>query len=336
MGKNKGFVFVLLVLFALSVVASGCGSSAPAAKPAETKKEIMLKAADVQPDDYPTTMALKNMAQLLNERTQGRIKMQVYPAGQLGGEKESIEMTQAGTIALNRVNAAPLVGFSPKMGVFSMPFLFRDADHLWKVLDGQIGKDMLKELEKSNLIGLAYYDSGARSFYTKGKAANTPADMKGMKIRVQQSKVFVDTINALGASATPMGFGEVYSALQTGIIDGAENNPPSLYTTKHFEVAKFFALDEHSMVPEVLFMSKKVWDTLSPEDQKIIAQAAADSVAYEKKAWKELTESSLKELAAKGVTISKVDKTLFQKAVAPVYDKYPEYKELITQIQAVK
>ena len=336
MGKNKWFVFVLLVLFALSVVASGCGSSAPATKPAETKKEIMLKAADVQPDDYPTTMALKNMAQLLNERTQGRIKMQVYPAGQLGGEKESIEMTQAGTIALNRVNAAPLVGFSPKMGVFSMPFLFRDADHLWKVLDGQIGKDMLKELEKSNLIGLAYYDSGARSFYTKGKAANTPADMKGMKIRVQQSKVFVDTINALGASATPMGFGEVYSALQTGIIDGAENNPPSLYTTKHFEVAKFFSLDEHSMVPEVLFMSKKVWDTLSPEDQKIIAQAAADSVAYEKKAWKELTESSLKELAAKGVTISKVDKTLFQKAVAPVYDKYPEYKELITQIQAVK
>jgi tripartite ATP-independent transporter DctP family solute receptor len=333
--KNKWLVSALLSLFVLAAFVSGCGSKSAETKP-DAKKEIVLKAADVQPEDYPTTMALKHMAQLLNDRTQGRIKMQVYSAGQLGGEKESIEMTQAGTIALNRVNAAPLVGFSPKMGVFSMPFLFRDADHLWKVLDGQIGKDMLKELEKSNLVGLAYYDSGARSFYSKGKAINSPEDMKGMKIRVQQSKVFVDTINALGGSATPMGFGEVYSALQTGIIDGAENNPPSLYTTKHYEVAKFFALDEHSMVPEVLFMSKKVWDTLSPEDQKIIAQAAADSVTYEKKAWADLTETSLKELQAKGTTISKVDKVPFQKAVASVYDKYPEYKEIITQIQAVK
>jgi tripartite ATP-independent transporter DctP family solute receptor len=262
--------------------------------------------------------------------------MQVYSGAQLGGEKETIEMTQMGTIAINRVNTAPLVSFVPKMGAFSMPFLFRDADHLWKVLEGPIGKDMAKELEKSGLVGLVYYDSGARSFYTKNKAINTPEDAKGQKIRVQQTKVFVDTVNAMGASATPMGYGEVYSGLQTGIIDGAENNPPSLWTMKHYEVCKYFALDEHSMVPEIVLMSKKIWDTLSPEDQKIVAQAATESGVFQKKAWAEYNDKSMKELVAKGVIISKPDKAPFQAIVAPMYEKYPEYKEVISQIQAVK
>ncbi|MEN6567120.1 MAG: TRAP transporter substrate-binding protein [Veillonellales bacterium] len=333
MRRLKWWSLAILVLFAASALLAGCGSSTSAPS---AKKEIILKAADVQPEDYPTTMGLKYMAKLLDERSQGRIKMQVYAGAQLGGEKESIEMTQMGTIAINRVNSAPLVGFAPQMGVFSMPFLFRDADHLWKVLDGQIGKDMLKELEKSNLVGLGYYDSGARSFYTKSKLLNTPADGKGLKLRVQQSKIFVDMVNALGGSATPMGYGEVYSGLQTGIIDGAENNPPSLYSSKHYEVCKYYALDEHAMVPEVLMMSKKVWDSLSPEDQKLVAQCAAESVAYQKKLWADYTEKSLKELEAKGVTISKPDKVPFQQAVASMYEKYPEYKEVISQIKAVQ
>ena len=336
MKNRKWWILGVVLIFVVSAVLAGCGSSSPAPAPAAEKKVIILKAAEIQPEDYPTTNGLKYMAKLLDERSQGRIKMQVYPGGQLGGEKETIEMTQLGTIAINRVNSAPMVGFVPKMGVFSMPFIFRDSDHLWKVLDGAVGQDMLKELEKSNLVGLAYYDSGARSFYSKTKAINTPEDAKGQKLRVQQSKIFVDLVNALGGSATPMGYGEVYSGLQSGIIDGAENNPPSLWSSKHYEVAKFYSLDEHSMVPEVLFMSKKVFDSLSPEDQKLVKQAAAESVVYQKKLWAEYTEKSLKELEAKGVAIKKIDKAPFQKAVEPMYDKYPEYKDVIGQIKAVK
>lgn len=334
MKRYKWIVLAVLALFVASSVLAGCGSSS--SSNSSQKKEIILKAADNQPEDYPTVLGLKHMAKLLDERTQGRIKMQVYAGAQLGGEKETIEMTQMGTIAIDRVNSAPLASFSPKMGAFSMPFLFRNSDHLWKVLDGPIGKDMLKALEPNNLVGLAYYDSGARSFYTKSKAINTPADAKGQKIRVQQSKIFVDTVNALGASATPMGYGEVYSGLQTGIIDGAENNPPSLWAMKHYEVCKYFALDEHSMVPEVVIMSKKVWDSLSPEDQKIVAQAAADSVEYQKKAWADYTNKALEELKAKGVVISTPDKAPFQKVVEPLYANYPEYKDIISQIQAVQ
>jgi tripartite ATP-independent transporter DctP family solute receptor len=222
------------------------------------------------------------------------------------------------------------------VGVFSLPYLFRDEDHLWKVLDGPIGKGLLKGMESSNLVGLAYYDSGARSFYTKGKPIKTVADMKGMKIRVQQSKIFVDLVNTLGGSATPMNFGEVYSGLQTGIIDGAENNPPSLWTTKHYEVAKYYSLDEHSMVPEVLLISKKVWDGLTPADQKLIAQAAQDSVPEQRKLWNALVQKSMDELVAHGAVIVKPVKAPFQKAMEPVYAKYPEYKDLISQIQAVK
>ncbi|VBB05388.1 trap transporter solute receptor dctp/teaa [Lucifera butyrica] len=333
MKKQKWIILGAAALFAMVSLVAGCGGSTAKA-PAQ--KEIVLKAADVQPEGYPTVEGLKYMAKLLDERSHGRIKMQVYAGGQLGGEKETIEMTQMGTVAIARVNSAPMVSFAPKMGVYSMPFIFRNEDHLWKVLDGPVGKELLKDLTSANLIGLGYYDSGARSFYTKSKPINTPEDAKGLKIRVQQSKIFIDTMNALGASATPMDYGEVYSGLQTGIIDGAENNPPSLYSSKHYEVAKYYSLDEHSMVPEVILMSKKVWDGLSPDDQKLIAQAAFESEAYERKAWNEYTEKSLEQLKAHGVKISKPDKEPFIKAMAPVYAQYPEYKDLISQIQAVK
>jgi len=328
MRTSKWIVMGVLAGFlALSV---GCNSgSKPAAGP------MILKAADIQPEDYPTTMGMKYMAKLLDQRTNGRIKMQVYGGAQLGGEKETIEMTQAGTIAFNRINGAPLGSFAPSMGVFSMPYLFRDSDHLWNVLQGPIGKGLLNDLSSKGLIGLAYYDSGARSFYAR-KPIKTVADMKGLKIRVQQSKIFVDLVNALGASATPMGYGEVYSGLQTGIVDGAENNAPSLWTSKHYEIAKFYSIDEHSMVPEVLLMSKKVWDGMTPEDQKIIAQAAQDSVAEQRKLWKAFDQQSMNELVSKGTTILKPEKASFQKAVQPVYAKYPELSDLITKIQAVK
>jgi tripartite ATP-independent transporter DctP family solute receptor len=333
MRTNKWIILGILAVFLVTLLATGCdsGPKAPAAP-----SQIILKAADIQPEDYPTTMGMKYMAKLLDERTNGRIKVQVYGGAQLGQEKETIEMTQAGTIAFNRINAAPLVSFSPAMGVYSMPYLFRDEDHLWKVLEGPVGKGLLKGMETSNLVGLAYYDNGTRSFYTRGKPIKALADIKGMKIRVQQSKIFVELVNTLGASATPMNYGEVYSGLQTGIIDGAENNAPSFWTSKHYEVAKYYSLDEHSRLPEVLLMSKKVWDGLSPADQKLIAQAAQDSVAEQRKLWNAFDQKSMSELIAHGTVIIKPDKAPFQKAVLPVYAKYPEYKELISQIQAVK
>ncbi len=335
MGKNKVRLLSIMVLAICLAVVTGCGARSDSSS-AGAKKAVVLKAADVQPDDYPTTLGLKYMAKLLDERTQGRIKMDVYANAQLGDEKATIEMTQMGTIAINRVSASPLIGFVPKMGVFSLPYLFTDADQQWKVLDGKIGKAMLQELGNSNLVGLAYYDSGARSFYTKSRPIKTPEDLNGLKIRVQPSQVFVDTIAALGGSATPMGLTEVYSGLQTGIVDGAENNPPSLWTMKHYEVCKYYSLDEHSMVPEVVMMSKKVWSSLAPEDQELVAQVAAESVAYEKKLWAELTEKSLQDLKDHNVVITKVDKEPFRKRVQGVYDKYPEYKDLVAQIQAVK
>lgn len=333
MKKTKSISFMVLALFMGASLMTGCGSST--STPAE-KKNIVLKAADNQVESYPTVKGLQYMGKLLDERTQGRIKMEVYPGGQMGQEKESIEMTQMGTLAINRISSGSLASFKSKLTAVTLPFLFRDADHLWKVLEGPVGKDLLKDLEKDGMVGLSYYDSGARSFYTKNKAINTPEDAKGQKIRVLQSKVFVDFAEAMGASGTPMSYSEVYSALQTGLIDGAENNPPSLWAMKHYESAKFYALDEHMMVPEVVIISKKIWDTLSPEDQKIVAQAALDSSTYEKKLWAEYSDQALKELAAQGVVISKPDKEPFRKAVAPMYEKYPEYKEVISQIQAVK
>jgi len=333
MKKAKLITSAVLALFMGAILLTGCGSStqAPVAK-----KNIVLKAADNQVESYPTVKGLKYMAKLLDERTQGRIKMEVYPGGQMGQEKETIEMTQMGTLAVNRISAGSLASFKSKLTAVTLPFIFRDADHMWKVLEGPVGKDLLKDLEKDGMVGLSYYDSGARSFYTKGKAINTPADAKGQKIRVLQSQIFVDFAEAMGASGTPMSYSEVYSALQTGLIDGAENNPPSLWAMKHYESAKYYALDEHMMVPEVVTFSKKIWDTLSPEDQKIVAQAALESSAEEKRLWAEYSNESLKELAAKGVVISKPDKEPFRQAVAPMYAKYPEYKEVISQIQAVK
>lgn len=331
MKKIKFLSFFVLALFMGAMLLAGCGSS-----PSATKQNIVLKAADNQVESYPTVKGLQYMAKLLDERTQGRITMQVYSGGQMGQEKESIEMTQMGTLAVNRISTGSLAGFKSKLTAFTLPFVFRDADHMWKVLEGPVGKDLLKDLDKDGMVGLAYYDSGARSFYTKDRPINSPSDANGQKIRVLQSNVFVDFAAAMGASATPMAYSEVYSALQTGLIDGAENNPPSLWAMKHYESAKYFALDEHMMVPEVVVISKKIWDTLSPEDQQIVAQAALESSQQEKKLWAEYTDEALKEIAAHGVTISKPDKEPFRKAVAPMYEKYPEYKDIISQIQAVK
>jgi tripartite ATP-independent transporter DctP family solute receptor len=305
---------------------------------AQSGQQMVLKLAENQPEDYPTTIGDKEFARIVNEKTSGRIKIDVYAGGQLGDEKSVIEAVQMGGIDFARVNAQPLSDFDKKLRVLSLPYIFDSEEHKWKVLDGPIGEQLLDSLKDSNMIGLAYYDSGARFFYNRKREIKTPADLKGLKIRVQQSELMVGLVEALGASATPMAYNEVYNGLQTGVIDGAENNWPSYYSTSHYEVAKYATLDNHTMTPEVVIVSKALWDKLSDEDKKIIKEAAKASEEVQKKAWKEYEKKSIEAVKAKGNIITEVtDLKPWQDAVKPVYDKFgADFKDLIDQIKAAK
>jgi len=301
--------------------------------------ETVLRSSDTHPDGYPTVEAVKYMGDLLKQRTDGRYSIEVYHSAQLGEEKDTIEQTQSGVIDLDRVSMGPFNGIVPETAVPSLPYMFRSVEHMRHVMDGPIGDEILKAFEAHNLVGLAFYDSGARSFYNTTKDIASMADMKGMKFRVIQSDVFVDMVNALGANATPMAYGEVYSALQTGVIDGAENNWPSFESAKHYEVAKHYTLDEHQIVPEVLVMSKASWDKLSPEDQAIVRQAAKDSVVKMRELWDAQEKKSRDIVEKAGVKVSGIDKQPLIDAMKPVYDKYlstPELKDLAARIQAAK
>jgi len=301
--------------------------------------DTVLRSADTHPDGYPTVEAVKYMGDLIKQRTNGRYSVEVYHSAQLGEEKDTIEQTQTGVIDLNRVSMGPFNGIVRETAVPSLPYIFRSVDHMRHVMDGPVGEQILKAFEAHDLVGLAFYDSGARSFYNTKKDITSIADLKGMKFRVIQSDVFVDMVNALGANATPMAYGEVYSALETGVIDGAENNWPSFESAKHFEVAKHYTLDQHQIVPEVLVMSKASWDKLSPEDQAIVRQAAKDSVVKMRELWDAREKKSRDIVEAAGVKVSEIDKQPLIDAMKPVYEKYlstPELKDLAARIQATK
>ncbi|KKK36146.1 C4-dicarboxylate ABC transporter [Mesobacillus campisalis] len=328
----------LSAVLAGSVFLAGCGnseSSSGESGGSEKAEPVVLKLAENQPDDYPTTIGDKEFAKLVEEKTDGRYKIEVYSGGQLGDEKSVIEQVQLGTIDLARVNGSPLAEFSKDLGVLSMPYLFKDETHQWDVLNGETGEELLATLESASLVGLTYYDSGDRSFYNTKRKVEKPEDLKGLKIRVQESALFIDMIEALGASPTPMAYGEVYSALQTGVIDGAENNFPSYYSSNHFEVAKHFTLDGHSRVPEVVIGSKKLWDSLSDEDKKAFKEAARESQDVQREAWKELVEKSKQEVEAAGSEIVEItDVAPWREAVQPLYDKYgKDYSQWIEKIE---
>ncbi|CAN7539755.1 TRAP transporter substrate-binding protein [Rhizobacter sp. LjRoot28] len=298
-----------------------------------------FRSSDIHPEDYPTVLAVRHMGELVSKRTNGRHSIKVFAKSALGIEKDTIEQTKLGAIAMTRVNAAPMNNICPETTVPTMPFLFNSKDHMRRVLDGPIGDEILKACAAQGFIGLAFYDSGARSIYSVKKPVRTLADAKGMKIRVQQSDLWVSLLEAMGANATPMPFGEVYTALKTGLVDGAENNYPSYESSRHFEVAKYFSKTEHSMAPEMLLFSKRVWDTLSPEDQKILRESAKESVIYMRKLWDEREEKSLATVKAAGAQIVEVDKASFQAAMKPVYDKFlqdPKLKAMVARVQATK
>ena len=298
-----------------------------------------FRAADTHADGYPTVEAVKYMGEILNEKTDGRMGIQVFHSSQLGEEKDTIQQTQFGVIDINRVNLAPMNNIVPETQVPALPFLFRSIDHMHKVMDGEIGDEILAAFEPHDMIGLAYYDSGARSFYNSQRPINSPDDMKGMKIRVQQSDLFIAMMEALGANPTPMPFGEVYSSLQTGVIDGAENNFPSYYSTRHFEVAPHYSLTQHTMAPEVLVMSKKSWDKLSADDQQLIRDAAKQSVQKMRELWNANEAESRQAVEQGGAKIVEVEKQPFIDAMQPVYDQFvtdEKLKDLVKRIQAVE
>ena len=302
--------------------------------------ETTLRSSDTHPDGYPTVAAVQEMGRLLEEKTGGKLCVEVFHSAQLGEEKDTIEQTRFGVIDLNRISMAPFNGLIPETAILSLPYLFRDTDHMHAVLDGEIGQQILDTFTAHDLVALAYYDPGARSFYNRTKAINSIDDMKGLKFRVIQSDVFVDMVAALGANAVPMPYGEVYSAIETGVIDGAENNWPSYESSGHYEVAKFYTLDEHTMVPEVLVMSKASFEKLSPEDQAAVREAAKASVPFNREKWAAREKESEEKVLAAGVEVVRdIDKAPFQAAMAPVYEKYaatPEMKKLVEDIQATK
>ncbi|TXK81472.1 TRAP transporter substrate-binding protein [Paenibacillus sp. N3.4] len=346
--STKTTTLLLGTTVSISLLLSGCGSSGSAgsspapvdkntAAPKAEGKKYTFRLADTHPDNYPTVLGDKKFAELVSQKSNGRIKIDVFPNSQLGEEKAVIEQVQLGAIEFTRVSTGPLAEFNKAYGVFSLPYIFDNDTHEWKFLESDKGKELLDSLEASRLKGLAYYESGARSFYSK-KPVKTIDDLKGLKIRVIQNKINIDLMEALGANASPMAYGEVFSALQTGVIDAAENNYPSYFTSNHYQVAKNLILDKHQRVPEVLMISKASWDKLNDEDKKIIKDAAQESVKTERDEWNKFEKDSEAKVKAGGATVIEVtDVKPWQDKVKPVIDKYrPDYKDVLDAIDKAR
>ena len=327
----------------LTVLLLACVITTPmfaqGAEEAKADETIVLRLADNQPIGYPTVVGDEKFAELVEEYTEGRIKVEVYPQATLGDEKSAIEQVQFGGIDFTRVSISPLSSFNPLLNALQMPYLYRNPDHMWNVLNGEIGAYFLESMEDSGFVGLTYFDSGARSFYNTKKPIYTVADLAGMKIRVQESDLMMGLVEALGAAPTPMSYGDVYSALQTGVIDGAENNWPSYDSSNHYEVAKFYSIDQHTRVPEMLIASKTTMDKLSAADQELIKKAARDCQATQIKAWADYAKKSEEKVRAAGCQINEInDQAEFANAMNPLYEKMldSEGKAWVAKIRAVK
>src|SRR6202022_1405977 len=307
---------------------------------ASAQSKMMFKASDVHPAGYPTVVAVENIGKKLEAATNGRLGVQVFAAVQLGGEKEATEQAQIGAIQFARISVGALGPVIDDLNVFNLPFLFRDTAHMQKVIDGPIGQELLGKVagnQKAGLVGICWMDAGARSIYDTKKPIKEIADLKGMKVRVMGSPMFVDMMNELGGNGVAMGYDQVFSALQTGVVDGAENNPPSFVFDNHYQVAKYYTLTEHLIVPEILVCSRATWDGLSKDDQALIKKLAREAQLDERQLWKKVEAEAMAKMKAAGIEVDTVgDKTPFENAVKPVWDKYgAKYADLIKRIQAV-
>jgi tripartite ATP-independent transporter DctP family solute receptor len=325
---------------ALATVGALLAAAAFASDPAFAQQKIVLKATDVHPLGYPTVEAVVQMGKKLEAATNGRLSIQMYPSMQLGGEKEMIEQAQVGALAIARISVGPMGPIVPELNVFNLPFMFRDDAHMEKVIDGPIGDEMLKKLSDSqaNLIGLCWMNAGTRNVYNSKKPIQTVEDLKGLKIRMMGNPVFVDTMNSLGGNGVAMGFDQLINAMQTGVVDGAENNYPTYESGQHYRYAKYYSKTGHLMIPEILIFSKKIWNELSKDDQALILKVAKEAQQEERKLWYDREKESLKKMVEAGAVVNDVgDKKAFQAAVKPVWDKYgAQHADLIKRIQDVK
>src|SRR5713101_6696780 len=324
----------------LTMAGAAVLAAAAAPRHAWAQPKTVLKAFDVHIEGYPTVQAVENLGKKLEQATAGRLGIQMYPAMQLGGEKEAIEQAQIGALQFVRVSVGALGPVIDDLNVFNLPFLFRNTEHMEKVIDGPIGQAMIDKVTDNpqvKLIGLCWMDAGARNVYDSKKPIRTIEDLKGQKVRVMGNPMFVDMMNALGGNGVAMGYDQVFSALQTGVVDGAENNPPSFVFDNHYQVAKYYTLTEHLIVPEMLVFSKKAWDTLSKDEQELLKKFGREAQLEERVLWQKYEAQALEKAKAAGIEIIPIaDKKPFQDAVKPVWDKYgAKYADLIKQIQAV-
>ena len=305
----------------------------------QTQSRIrILKLAHVLDTSHPVHKGMAFMAKRVSEISDGKMQVDIYPGGQLGQERDLIELLQIGSLAMTKVSTAPLEGFVPEMKIFGIPYLFRDDAHRWKVFKGSVGQKLLLSGQDFMIRGLCYYDAGSRSFYTKEVPINHPDNLEGLDIRVMKSPTSIEMVRALGGSATPIPFGELYTALQQGVVDGAENNPPSFYLSRHYEVCKYYSLDKHTSVPDILLMSRLVWESLTKQEQTWLMQAVDESVEQQRIYWKESVDESLAAVQEAGVQVLYPDKKPFQDKVVDMYASYrgtPIY-DLIQEIQAVE
>ncbi len=320
----------LILVAALATFLFGCGSK-------QNSDVTVLRLGHTLDTQHSVHKAMVYFGERLNEYSGGTMQIAIYPGSQLGTEREMIELLQIGSLDMTKVSASPLEGFAPEMQIFSLPYVFRDSEHFWKVLNSDVGKGLLSGIEAFKLKGLGYYDAGSRSFYTTDRPIHSPADLQGMKIRVLNSPTAVKTVRALGGAATPVSWGELYTALQQGVVDGAENNPPSYYLSRHYEIARYYSLDEHTSVPDVMLMSLRTFNNFTPQQQEWVRKAMADSVVYQRKLWQESTQESLEKVIADGVEVIYPDKKPFVEAVKPFHDSFKgtEVGDLLEQIKAM-
>ncbi|MBN1694326.1 TRAP transporter substrate-binding protein [candidate division WOR-3 bacterium] len=326
--------FIIIFIVVTLIISAGCGGKGKAAE-----GEINLKLGHALDINHPVHKAMKFWADTLKGATDGRIIIKIYPGGQLGGEKELIEQLQMGTLDLTKVSSAGLEAFVPEMKVLGMPYLFRNKEHKWKVLNSAFGKDLLAAGSDRGLVGIGFYEAGERSFYTKDRLITTPADLKNLKIRVIKSPMAIDLLKTLGASPTPISWGELYTALQQGTVDGAENNPPSFVSARHYEVCKYYSLDKHTSPMDVVLAGTKAWDKLTEADRAIMIKTFDISVEYQKELWAEVVKENFALLDSVGVKVITPDQTPFVEAVQPMYKEYATDEiigPLLEKVKAIK
>ena len=287
---------------------------------------------------HPVHAGMVKLGELVEQKSDGKLRIDIYPSEQLGKERELLELLQIGSLGMTKVSSAVLENFSPNIRVLGLPYIFRSKEHHYNVLDGEIGQSLLEDGDKYWLRGICFYDAGSRSFYTKNTPVESPTDLSGLKIRVQQSQTAMDMVSLLGGAPTPIAWGELYTALQQGLVDGAENNAPSFVSSRHYELCKYYSINEHTAVPDVLIMSTHVWNGLTEQEKKWVMEAARESVIYQRKVWAKSVEECLDIVKKAGVTVSYPKKEPFAEKVAQMYEQYkqePEIYELIQKIQAV-